>query len=366
MIISIDVKGKHQYNSYHNNKNSEGINVMIEFKNVNKIFRQKNSEIQALKDVSFKVEEQDIFGVIGYSGAGKSTLIRLVNVLEEKTSGEVLVDGHDVNKYSKKKLQVIKKNIGMIFQHFNLLNSKTVFNNVAMPLILQGKNKNDIKDKVNELLEFVGLEDKGKQYPNELSGGQKQRVAIARALVTDPKILLCDEATSALDPATTDSILKLLKRVNEQFGVTILLITHEMSVIQQICNKVAVMENGEVIEIGPVLDVFSHPQTSTAKNFVSTVITTDISSNLKKLIPEDKTATDIKLYIDGEQVTHSIINDLITKFHVQINILFASMSDIQGTPVGYLTLRLNGEQEAIQNSFQYLTDLNIEYEEVEA
>lgn len=240
---------------------------MIEFKNVNKIFQQKNSEIQALKDVSFKVEEQDIFGVIGYSGAGKSTLIRLVNVLEEKTSGEVLVDGHDVNKYSKKKLQVIKKNIGMIFQHFNLLNSKTVFNNVAMPLILQGKNKNDIKDKVNELLEFVGLEDKGKQYPNELSGGQKQRVAIARALVTDPKILLCDEATSALDPATTDSILKLLKRVNEQFGVTILLITHEMSVIQQICNKVAVMENGEVIEIGPVLDVFSHPQTSTAKNY---------------------------------------------------------------------------------------------------
>ena len=339
---------------------------MIEFKNVNKIFQQKNSEIQALKDVSFKVEEQDIFGVIGYSGAGKSTLIRLVNVLEEKTSGEVLVDGHDVNKYSKKKLQVIKKNIGMIFQHFNLLNSKTVFNNVAMPLILQGKNKNDIKDKVNELLEFVGLEDKGKQYPNELSGGQKQRVAIARALVTDPKILLCDEATSALDPATTDSILKLLKRVNEQFGVTILLITHEMSVIQQICNKVAVMENGEVIEIGPVLDVFSHPQTSTAKNFVSTVITTDISSNLRKLIPEDKTATDIKLYIDGEQVTHSIINDLITKFHVQINILFASMSDIQGTPVGYLTLRLNGEQAAIQNSFQYLTDLNIEYEEVEA
>lgn len=339
---------------------------MIEFKNVNKIFQQKNSEIQALKDVSFKVEEQDIFGVIGYSGAGKSTLIRLVNVLEEKTSGEVLVDGHDVNKYSKKKLQVIKKNIGMIFQHFNLLNSKTVFNNVAMLLILQGKNKNDIKDKVNELLEFVGLEDKGKQYPNELSGGQKQRVAIARALVTDPKILLCDEATSALDPATTDSILKLLKRVNEQFGVTILLITHEMSVIQQICNKVAVMENGEVIEIGPVLDVFSHPQTSTAKNFVSTVITTDISSNLRKLIPEDKTATDIKLYIDGEQVTHSIINDLITKFHVQINILFASMSDIQGTTVGYLTLRLNGEQEAIQNSFQYLTDLNIEYEEVEA
>lgn len=339
---------------------------MIEFKKVNKIFQQKNSKIQALEDVSFKVEAQDIFGVIGYSGAGKSTLIRLVNVLEEKTSGEIIVDGHDVNQYSKKQLQDVKKNIGMIFQHFNLLNSKTVFNNVAMPLILQGTSKEKVKSKVNELLEFVGLEDKGKQYPNELSGGQKQRVAIARALVTDPKILLCDEATSALDPATTDSILRLLKRVNEQFGVTILLITHEMSVIQKICNKVAVMENGKVIEIGPVLDVFSHPQTVTAKNFVSTVITTDISSNLKKLIREDKNATDIKLYIDGEQVTQSIVYDLITKYNVQINILFASMSDIQGTPVGYLTLRLNGNKEAIQNSFQYLSDLNIEFEEVDA
>nr|WP_263314910.1 ATP-binding cassette domain-containing protein [Mammaliicoccus sp. Marseille-Q6498] len=339
---------------------------MIEFKKVNKIFQQKNSKIQALEDVSFKVEAQDIFGVIGYSGAGKSTLIRLVNVLEEKTSGEIIVDGHDVNQYSKKQLQDVKKNIGMIFQHFNLLNSKTVFNNVAMPLILQGTSKAKVKSKVNELLEFVGLEDKGKQYPNELSGGQKQRVAIARALVTDPKILLCDEATSALDPATTDSILRLLKRVNEQFGVTILLITHEMSVIQKICNKVAVMENGKVIEIGPVLDVFSHPQTVTAKNFVSTVITTDISSNLKKLIREDKNATDIKLYIDGEQVTQSIVYDLITKYNVQINILFASMSDIQGTPVGYLTLRLNGNKEAIQNSFQYLSELNIEFEEVDA
>ncbi|MBL0846355.1 MULTISPECIES: ATP-binding cassette domain-containing protein [Mammaliicoccus] len=339
---------------------------MIEFKNVNKVFQQKNSKIQALEDVSFKVEEQDIFGVIGYSGAGKSTLVRLVNVLEEKTSGEVIVNGHDINQYSKKELQSVKKNIGMIFQHFNLLNSKTVFNNVAMPLVLQGTNKSKIKEKVDELLKFVGLEDKGKQYPNELSGGQKQRVAIARALVTDPKILLCDEATSALDPATTDSILKLLKRVNEQFGVTILLITHEMSVIQKICNKVAVMENGKVIEIGPVLDVFSHPQTLTAKNFVSTVITTDISPNLRKLIPENQNATDIKLYIDGEQVTQSIINDLITKYHVQINVLFASMSDIQGIPVGYLTLRLNGEQKAIQNSFQYLNELNIEFEEVEA
>ena len=250
---------------------------MIEFKDVNKTFRKRSTEIQALKDVSFTVERQEIFGVIGYSGAGKSTLIRLVNKLENVTSGNIIVDGHDINQYSKKELRKVKKNIGMIFQHFNLLNSKTVFNNVAMPLILEGKEKSYIKEKVDEMLEFVGLGDKGSQYPNELSGGQKQRVAIARALVTDPKILLCDEATSALDPATTDSILRLLKKVNRTFDVTILLITHEMGVIQQICDKVAVMEQGSVIEIGSVLEVFSHPKTKTAKSFVSTVISTDIS-----------------------------------------------------------------------------------------
>lgn len=336
---------------------------MIEFKEVNKTFQKKNTYIQALSDISFKVDEQDIFGVIGYSGAGKSTLIRLVNALESKTSGDIFVDGQNMDHYSKKELQDVKKEIGMIFQHFNLLNSKTVFKNIAMPLILQGIQKEKIKGKVEELLKFVGLEDKGEQYPNELSGGQKQRVAIARALVTDPKILLCDEATSALDPATTDSILNLLKRVNEKFGVTILLITHEMSVIQKICNKVAVMEEGKIVEIGPVIDVFSHPKTKTAKNFVSTVITTEIPKTLKKFIKKEENVTDIKVYIDGTQILNPLIHDIITKFDAKVNILFASMSEIQSIPVGYLTLRIHSTPSNLEKIYQYFTNHHIEFEE---
>ncbi|MEL0537478.1 methionine ABC transporter ATP-binding protein [Staphylococcus debuckii] len=337
---------------------------MIEFKDVSKTFHKRSTEIQALKDVSFTVERQEIYGVIGYSGAGKSTLIRLVNKLENVTSGEVVVDGHQIDQYSKKELRKVKKNIGMIFQHFNLLNSKTVFNNVAMPLILEGKNKKYIKEKVDEMLEFVGLGDKGSQYPNELSGGQKQRVAIARALVTDPQILLCDEATSALDPATTDSILRLLKRVNETFEVTILLITHEMSVIQKICDKVAVMEQGRVIEKGTVLDVFSHPKTETAKNFVSTVISTDISEKMIHQLPTDADYQDVKVYMEGAQLGLSVIQTLIKDFNLGVNVIYASMSDIQDTSVGYLTLRIKGTDEEKQRAYDYLKQHHIEYEEV--
>lgn len=338
---------------------------MIEFKDVNKTFRKRSTEIQALKDVSFTVERQEIFGVIGYSGAGKSTLIRLVNKLEDATSGDIIVDGHNINQYNKKELRKVKKNIGMIFQHFNLLNSKTVFNNVAMPLILEGKKKQYIQAKVEEMLDFVGLADKGSQYPNELSGGQKQRVAIARALVTDPKILLCDEATSALDPATTDSILRLLKRVNQTFDVTILLITHEMSVIQQICDKVAVMEQGSVIELGSVLDVFSHPKTKTAKSFVSTVISTDISDKMIHQLPtDDNDYLDVKVYLEGSQLGLSVIQTLIKDFKLDVNVIYASMSDIQDTSVGYLTLRIKGSDEEKQRAFDYLKQNNIEFEEV--
>ncbi|MBD6953804.1 methionine ABC transporter ATP-binding protein, partial [Staphylococcus aureus] len=235
---------------------------MIEFRQVSKTFNKKKQKIDALKDVSFTVNRNDIFGVIGYSGAGKSTLVRLVNHLEAASNGQVIVDGHDITNYSDKMMRDIKKDIGMIFQHFNLLNSATVFKNVAMPLILSKKSKTEIKQRVTEMLEFVGLSDKKDQFPDELSGGQKQRVAIARALVTNPKILLCDEATSALDPATTASILTLLKNVNQTFGITIMMITHEMRVIKDICNRVAVMEKGKVVETGTVKEVFSHPKTT--------------------------------------------------------------------------------------------------------
>lgn len=255
----------------------------------------------------------------------------------------------------------------MIFQHFNLLNSKSVYKNVAMPLILSKTNKKEIKEKVDEMLEFVGLADKKDQFPDELSGGQKQRVAIARALVTHPKILLCDEATSALDPATTSSILNLLSNVNRTFGVTIMMITHEMSVIQKICHRVAVMENGEVIEMGTVKDVFSHPQTNTAKNFVSTVINTEPSKELRASFNtrKDSNFTDYKLFLDSEQIQLPILNELINEHHLNVNVLFSSMSEIQDETVCYLWLRF--EHDESFNDFKltdYLSKRHIRYEEV--
>ncbi|MDU4744516.1 MAG: methionine ABC transporter ATP-binding protein [Staphylococcus epidermidis] len=324
---------------------------MIEFKNVNKVFRKKRETIQALKNVSFKIDQHDIFGVIGYSGAGKSTLVRLVNQLETVSDGQVIVDGHEIDTYKEKDLRDIKKDIGMIFQHFNLLNSKSVYKNVAMPLILSK----------------MGLADKKDQFPDELSGGQKQRVAIARALVTHPKILLCDEATSALDPATTSSILNLLSNVNRTFGVTIMMITHEMSVIQKICHRVAVMENGEVIEMGTVKDVFSHPQTNTAKNFVSTVINTEPSKELRASFNsrKDSNFTDYKLFLDSEQIQLPILNELINEHHLNVNVLFSSMSEIQDETVCYLWLRF--EHDESFNDFKltdYLSKRHIRYEEV--
>ncbi|MGL4773293.1 MAG: methionine ABC transporter ATP-binding protein, partial [Clostridium sp.] len=249
---------------------------MIEFQNINKVFKRKGEEVHALKNLSLKIEKGDIFGVIGFSGAGKSTLVRLVNYLEEPTSGKVIVDNKDVGALTAGELRALRKEIGMIFQHFNLLQSKTVFDNVAMPLILNNTPKEDIKGKVLELLEYVGLQDKEKAYPNQLSGGEKQRVGIARALATNPKILLCDEATSALDPQTTASILQLLKRINREYNITILIITHEMNVIREICNNVAVMEKGEIIEKGDLLQVFGSPQKKTTKNFVRTVVHDEI------------------------------------------------------------------------------------------
>ncbi|MEH7363016.1 methionine ABC transporter ATP-binding protein, partial [Priestia megaterium] len=257
---------------------------MIKFQRVSKIFESGSKKVEALKDIELTIQKGDIFGVIGLSGAGKSTLLRTINLLEYPTSGEVIVDGENLATLSETELRKNKKRIGMIFQHFNLLNSKTVFENIAMPLILSGKPKKDIKLRVEELLHFVGLEDKAGVYPDHLSGGQKQRVGIARALATNPSILLCDEATSALDPHTTESILKLLKRVNEEYQITIVIITHEMEVIKQICNRVAVMKDGKIIETGNVFDIFSSPRTEIAKNFVQSVVRDDIPQNVYELV----------------------------------------------------------------------------------
>src|SRR5699024_5904050 len=260
---------------------------VIELKNVSKVYKRNNEETVALDDVNLHIEEGDIFGVIGFSGAWKSTLIRLINYLERPTSGAIYVDGKDLGSYNNSQLRHVRKDIGMIFQHFNLLQAKTIYQNIAIPLILAKQPKHIIKERVIELLKFVGLEDKMKSYPNELSGGQKQRIGIARALATNPSILLCDEATSALDPQTTDSILHLLKQINEKYNITIVMITHEMSIIQKICNKVAVMEEGRVIEEGEVTKVFSQPKQQATKDFVKTVIQDHVPQKVVEMVKQD-------------------------------------------------------------------------------
>ena len=241
---------------------------MILLKNLNKTYSTKASEVEALKDVTLNIKKGEIYGIIGFSGAGKSTLVRCINFLEKPTTGEVIVDGKNLGTLSNKDLRIERKKIGMIFQHFNLMKSRTVFENIAYPLRGNGYSKEEINKKVNDLLKLVELEDKSKVYPSELSGGQKQRVGIARALANDPKVLLCDEATSALDPQTTKSILRLLKEVNKKFGITIVVITHEMQVVKEICTRAAVMENGRVVEEGSIFKIFSEPKEKITKSFI--------------------------------------------------------------------------------------------------
>lgn len=336
---------------------------MIEIKDVYKTFERKGVSTEALKGINLHIEKGDIFGVIGYSGAGKSTLIRLVNYLERPTRGQVFVEGQALDQFNIKQLREMKRNIGMVFQHFNLLESKTVYDNVAIPLVLVKRSKADIQKRVKELLEFVGLEDKANSFPSELSGGQKQRVGIARALASNPSILLCDEATSALDPQTTQSILQLLKKINKEYNITIMIITHEMSVIQEICNKVAVMESGEIIEQGSVLEVFGHPQHPTTKSFVKTVIHNDIPKSVQKTLKKESGNKVIKLEFVGEVATVPVINSIIRQYDVNINILFANVTEIQGTTLSHMIIELNGEESAIRDAIAFLKTQGVTVEE---
>jgi D-methionine transport system ATP-binding protein len=338
---------------------------MIELKNIQKTFNRKDVKVEALKGVSLKIEKGDIFGVIGFSGAGKSTLIRMVNYLEQPTTGEVIVDNKNLGKLTTNELRNVRKQIGMIFQHFNLLESKTVFENVAIPLILNHTPKKEIETRVNELLEFVGLENKTHAYPNELSGGQKQRIGIARALATNPLILLCDEATSALDPQTTNSILQLLKKINKEYNITILIITHEMNVIREVCNKVAVMEKGEVIEQGNLLDVFGNPKEETTKNFVRTVVHDELPQViLDEIKDKDENSKVLKLKFIGENSKKAILAEACSEFNVQPNILFANVTELQGNILGHLIVELKGEKENIEKAHKYMKDKNVGIEEV--
>lgn len=337
---------------------------MIELRNIKKVFIRDKNKIEALRNVSLKVEEGDIFGVIGFSGAGKSTLIRIVNYLEKPTEGQVIVNGSDISKLNNKELRALRKKIGMIFQHFNLLESKTIYENIAIPLILNDTPKKEIDKRVLELLEFVGLGDRANAYPSELSGGQKQRVGIARALATNPIVLLCDEATSALDPQTTHSILQLLKKINKEYNITILMITHEMNVIREVCNKVAVMENGEIIESGSLIEIFGNPKKETTKNFVRTVVHDKIPESILNQYRDNEDEKLLELKFIGRNAKESIISDASKNNNVDINILYANFTELKEDILGYITVSAKGDIEDIKLAIKYLENKGVEVREV--
>ncbi|NLC03857.1 MAG: ATP-binding cassette domain-containing protein [Tissierellia bacterium] len=342
---------------------------MIEIINVTKVFDDGKQKVKAVKDVNLKVNKGEIYGIIGYSGAGKSTLIRCINLLERPTAGKVLFKGKDLTLLQEKDLRTSRKKIGMIFQQFNLLQSRNVYQNVAYPLKGSKLSKEDERKKVLELLELVGLEDKETAYPSQLSGGQKQRVGIARALANDPEVLLCDEATSALDPKTTKSILSLLKELRNKLDLTIILITHEMAVIKEICDRVSVMEDGEIIEEGTIVKVFSQPTHPTTKDFL------DIGSNRTKvheILNSEENIFHIKAddvlarvtYI-GESTGEALISKASRKYNLNASILYGSIEILANTPVGELVILFSGEEVDIQSGINYFRSKGLTVEAID-
>lgn len=340
----------------------------IELKNVNKIFSTKAGKVKALNNISLEINQGDIYGIIGYSGAGKSTLVRLLNGLEFSTNGEVIVQKQNVKQLSSRELRQFREKIGMIFQHFNLLWSRTVLENILLPLEIAGIAKSERKTRAAELVNLVGLKGKETAYPSQLSGGQKQRVGIARALANEPKILLCDEATSALDPQTTDEILELLLKINQTLNLTIVLITHEMHVIQKICNHVAVMENGQVIEAGNVIDIFKKPKTEVTKRFVMQETDGDREETegiINELLKQYPQGSIVRLTFHGEQVKLPIISQLIKKYEVDISIIYGNISQTKQGAIGSLYIQLLGEEENIKKTIQALQRFKVETEVID-
>jgi len=338
---------------------------MIELRNITKTFTKGNSQVTALSNVSLIVPQGRILGVIGASGAGKSTLIRCVNLLEKPTKGEVIVNGQNLTSLSASELGKARRHIGMIFQHFNLLSSRTVFDNIAFSLELDKTPKSAIRERVNELLNLVGLEEKANEYPANLSGGQKQRVAIARTLASNPKVLLCDEATSALDPATTRSILALLKDINQRFNITILLITHEMNVVKAICNEVAVISDGKLIERGSVSEVFSYPETALAKQFISSSLHTSLPVEYEQRlteVPSGKNHPVVKLEFTGRSAEATILSEASRLFEVDNNIISAQMDYTGGVKYGIMLIEVSGTGENTKQSLAYYKSKQIEVE----
>lgn len=337
---------------------------MIELKGINKVFKDKNqNEFYAAKDVNLKINDGEIFGIIGFSGAGKSTVVRCINLLGRPTSGQVIVNEKNLLELSAKELREERKKIGMIFQHFNLMPSRTVFENIAFPLKHSGLSKKQVQEKVRELLTLVELTDKESQYPSQLSGGQKQRVAIARALANNPKILLCDEATSALDPTTTKQILGLLKKLRDKLNLTIVIITHQINVVKDICDKVAVMEHGKVVETGDVFDIFANPKDEVTKRFIHS--TTNLQK-IEELISENSNVVQLKkgekiirLSYLQKNVSEPLISTVSSKFGVVLNIIFADIEIVQGAPVGGTVAIFSGENQNIQNALCWLKEKNV-------
>lgn len=342
---------------------------MINLKNIKVEFKNKDKTLKAVDYVSINIEKKDIYGIVGFSGAGKSTLVRTINLLQRPNSGEVLINNKDLMKLSKKELREERKNIGMIFQHFNLMPSRTILENVMYPLKNSKLSKKESEEKALKLLKLVEIEDKKNQYPSELSGGQKQRVAIARALSNDPEILLCDEATSALDPQTTVAILELLKKVNKKLNITIVLITHEMQVVKEICNKVAIMEKGKIIERGSILELFTNPKENLTKNFIN--IANNLDSTINKIknhlninqLNENKKL--IKLSYVGESATKGLIVDIYEKFKVKTNILSGNIEFLGDVPFGNLIVINEGDQINLDLAYKYLRQNGTFVEEVE-
>lgn len=339
---------------------------MIKLNNITKIFTLPDKKLTALNNVSLHVPKGQICGVIGASGAGKSTLIRCVNLLERPTHGAVIIDDVDLTQLSDAELVKTRRQIGMIFQHFNLLTSRTVFENVALPLELENKSKAEIQEKTTALLALVGLSDKHNVYPANLSGGQKQRVAIARALASNPKVLLCDEATSALDPATTQSILKLLKEINRTLGITILLITHEMEVVKRICDQVAVIDKGRLIEQGTVSEIFSNPKTELAQEFISSTfhitLPEEYLENLSDTPKHAKSYPIIKFEFTGRSVDAPLLSQASKKFGVELSILTSQIDYAGGVKFGFTIAEVEGDEDAITQTKVYLMENNVRVE----
>ncbi|WP_374719952.1 methionine ABC transporter ATP-binding protein [Parageobacillus toebii] len=328
---------------------------MITLENVTKIYEAANGSVTAVDNVSLQIKEGEIFGIIGYSGAGKSSLIRLLNGLEKPTKGKVIVAGRDIANIKGKELRKARQEIGMIFQHFNLLWSRTVRENIAFPLEIAGVPKEQRKKRVDELIQLVGLQGRENAYPSQLSGGQKQRVGIARALANNPKVLLCDEATSALDPQTTDSILELLVDINKRLGLTIVLITHEMHVIRKICDRVAVMENGKIVEQGEVLQVFRRPKQEVTKRFVQQVIEPEeTKETITHLLDKYPKGTVVQLTFVGEVTEQPLIANVVRQFQVDANILQGKISQTHQGAYGVLFVHMDGEKEEIARAIDYI------------